>query len=110
MSSNNTLTFQLERRFSIFKLRKITNTSGRETLVRSVSTHATSSDGEQFVDALTAPLSTIPRSKEEHEELDELNNKFSERLDKMKNKEENNQEIVTSSEEKTSLIKTKNVL
>ncbi|PKY57759.1 hypothetical protein RhiirA4_479081 [Rhizophagus irregularis] len=36
--------------------------------------------------APTCPLSTIPRSKEEHEELDDLNNKFSERLDKMEKK------------------------
>ncbi|PKK65860.1 hypothetical protein RhiirC2_785550, partial [Rhizophagus irregularis] len=39
-------------------------------------------------------------SKEEHEELDELNNKFSERLDKMKDKEDNISKEVTTSEEK----------
>ncbi|CAB5295129.1 unnamed protein product [Rhizophagus irregularis] len=43
----------------------------------------TTSNGENFVDALSSSLSTIPRSKEEHEELDDLNNKFSERLDKL---------------------------
>ncbi|UZO10690.1 uncharacterized protein OCT59_002269 [Rhizophagus irregularis] len=39
-------------------------------------------------------------SKEEHEELDELNNKFSERLDKMKDKEDYISKEVTTSEEK----------
>ncbi|PKB93481.1 hypothetical protein RhiirA5_441176 [Rhizophagus irregularis] len=47
----------------------------------------TTSEGEKFVDAPTAPLSTIPRNKEVHEELDDLNNKFSKRLVKMKDKE-----------------------
>lgn len=31
---------------------------------------ATTSKGDTFVDAQSSPLSTIPRSKEEHEELD----------------------------------------
>ncbi|PKC00518.1 hypothetical protein RhiirA5_428063 [Rhizophagus irregularis] len=48
-----------------------------------VPTHTTSK-GDKFVDALSSLLSTIPRSKEEHEELDDLNNKFSERLEKKK--------------------------
>ncbi|PKC03338.1 hypothetical protein RhiirA5_423914 [Rhizophagus irregularis] len=42
----------------------------------------------------------INLSKEEHEELDELNNKFSERLDKMKDKEDYISKEVTTSEEK----------
>ncbi|CAB5380493.1 unnamed protein product [Rhizophagus irregularis] len=44
---------------------------------------------------------TIPRSKEEHEELDDLNNKFSERLDKIEKKKEEitTEEIVTTVEE-----------
>ncbi|PKY50011.1 hypothetical protein RhiirA4_466241 [Rhizophagus irregularis] len=37
--------------------------------------------GRKSVDAPSDPLSTIPRSKEEHEMLDDLNNKFSERLE-----------------------------
>ncbi|RGB28613.1 hypothetical protein C1646_767591 [Rhizophagus diaphanus] len=48
-------------------------------------------------------LSTIPRSKAEHEELDELNNKFShECLDKIekKNEEKTTEEITTMEEDK----------
>ncbi|CAB4427974.1 unnamed protein product [Rhizophagus irregularis] len=37
---------------------------------------------DKFVDAQSEPLSTIPRTKEEHEELDNLNNDFSKRLEK----------------------------
>ncbi|RGB41438.1 hypothetical protein C1646_752113 [Rhizophagus diaphanus] len=46
-------------------------------------------------DAPSCPLSTIPRSKEEHDALDELNNKFSERLEKIEdncNKSDVNEE------------------
>jgi hypothetical protein len=38
---------------------------------------ATTSKGDKFVDAQSSPLSTIPRSKEEHEEMDNLNDNFS---------------------------------
>jgi hypothetical protein len=66
----------------------------------SVPTHTTSK-GDKFVNALSGSLSTIPRSKEEHEELDDLNNKFSERLDKIEKKKEEitTEEIVTKVEE-----------
>ncbi|PKB97460.1 hypothetical protein RhiirA5_433118 [Rhizophagus irregularis] len=37
-----------------------------------------------FVDAPTDLISTIPRSSEEHEELDNLNNNFKERLEELK--------------------------
>ncbi|EXX54398.1 uncharacterized protein OCT59_016431 [Rhizophagus irregularis] len=65
----------------------------------SVPIHTTSKD--KFVNALSGSLSTIPRSKEEHEELDDLNNKFSERLDKIEKKKEEitTEEIVTTVEE-----------
>lgn len=46
-----------------------------------VPTQSTSKN--KFVDAQSDSLSTIPRSKEEHEELDLLNNNFSERLDEV---------------------------
>lgn len=63
----------------------------------SVPTHTTSK-GDKFVNALSGSLST---SKEEHEELDDLNNKFSERLDKIEKKkvEITTEEIVTTVEE-----------
>uniref|UniRef100_U9TQF4 Uncharacterized protein n=4 Tax=Rhizophagus irregularis TaxID=588596 RepID=U9TQF4_RHIID len=38
---------------------------------------------DEFVDAQSDPISTIPRTEEEHEELDSLNNNFSNRLDKV---------------------------
>ncbi|RGB38714.1 hypothetical protein C1646_805766 [Rhizophagus diaphanus] len=60
----------------------------------------TTSNGEKFVDALSSPLSTIPRSKEEHEELDELNNKFSERLENIENKAVDTKDKGTTSTEK----------
>ncbi|PKY48883.1 hypothetical protein RhiirA4_464608 [Rhizophagus irregularis] len=84
----------------------------------------TTSKSEKFVNAQTCPLSTIPRSKEEHEELDDLNNKFSERLDKMekvdlqeerKNKEkedgvnENKKRIVTTQDEEKIPIANKQI-
>ncbi|CAB4442519.1 unnamed protein product [Rhizophagus irregularis] len=37
---------------------------------------------DKFVDAQSEPLLTIPKMKEEHEELDNLNETFSKRLDK----------------------------
>ncbi|PKY28730.1 hypothetical protein RhiirB3_445049 [Rhizophagus irregularis] len=37
-----------------------------------------------FVDATTDLISTVPRTSEEHDELDNLNNKFKERLDELK--------------------------
>ncbi|UZO06237.1 uncharacterized protein OCT59_026567 [Rhizophagus irregularis] len=40
-----------------------------------------SKDG--FVDATTDLISTVPRTTEEHDELDNLNNKFKERLDEL---------------------------
>ncbi|RGB34371.1 hypothetical protein C1646_760642 [Rhizophagus diaphanus] len=46
-------------------------------------------------------------SKEEHEELDDLNNNFSKRLDKMKYREAFISKEVTISEEKDKLNKTK---
>lgn len=70
----------------------------------------TTSEGEKFVDAPTVPLLMIPRNKEEHEELDDLNNKFSKRLDKMKDKETFISKEVTISEEKDKFNKNKNVL
>ncbi|CAB4426282.1 unnamed protein product [Rhizophagus irregularis] len=47
-----------------------------------------------------SPLSTIPRSNEEHEELDYLNNKFSERLEKIEKKQDDTIQEGTSSKEK----------
>ncbi|GBC32737.2 hypothetical protein GLOIN_2v1767547 [Rhizophagus irregularis DAOM 181602=DAOM 197198] len=41
---------------------------------------------DKFVDAKSDLLSTIPRTKEEHEELDNLNNNFSERLEDLNKK------------------------
>ncbi|PKY37722.1 hypothetical protein RhiirA4_450620 [Rhizophagus irregularis] len=41
------------------------------------------SKGDNFVDAQSSPLSTIPRSKEEHEELDNLNSNFTSRLEEI---------------------------
>ncbi|CAB4417780.1 unnamed protein product [Rhizophagus irregularis] len=41
---------------------------------------------DKFVDARSDILSTIPRMKEEHQALNDLNNNFSERLDKIKKK------------------------
>ncbi|PKY43769.1 hypothetical protein RhiirA4_457852 [Rhizophagus irregularis] len=38
---------------------------------------------DEFVDAQSDPISTIPRTEEEHEELDSLNNNFSNRLDEV---------------------------
>ncbi|PKY30953.1 hypothetical protein RhiirB3_392960 [Rhizophagus irregularis] len=38
---------------------------------------------DRFVDAKSDVLSTIPRTKEEHEELNVLNNNFSERLEEV---------------------------
>ncbi|PKY47711.1 hypothetical protein RhiirA4_463067 [Rhizophagus irregularis] len=49
-----------------------------------VPTQSTSKD--KFVDAQSDSLSTIPRSKEVHEELDLLNNNFSKRLDEIRHK------------------------
>ncbi|PKK61387.1 hypothetical protein RhiirC2_791875 [Rhizophagus irregularis] len=48
----------------------------------------TTSEGDKFVDAYESPLSMIPKSKEEHEELDDLNSKFIEHLDKLEKKKE----------------------
>ncbi|PKK55509.1 hypothetical protein RhiirC2_802219 [Rhizophagus irregularis] len=42
---------------------------------------AATSKGDNFVDAQSSPLFTIPRSKEEHEELDNLNSNFTSRLE-----------------------------
>ncbi|RGB28122.1 hypothetical protein C1646_673465 [Rhizophagus diaphanus] len=67
----------------------------------SVPTHTTS-NGEKFVDALSIPLSTMPRSKE-HDELDDLNNKFSERLDNLEKKKELSNEEGTTSKENVNL-------
>ncbi|PKB99968.1 hypothetical protein RhiirA5_370106 [Rhizophagus irregularis] len=72
----------------------------------SVPTHTTS-NGEKFVDALSSPLSTIPRSKEEHEELDDLNNKFSERLDNLEKKKDLSNKEGTTSKEKNNFNKNK---
>ncbi|EXX53124.1 hypothetical protein RhiirA1_399694 [Rhizophagus irregularis] len=69
-----------------------------------VPTHTTSK-GDKFVDALSSLLSTIPRSKEEHEELDDLNNKFSERLEKKK--QDDTIQEGTSSKEKDKFNKNK---
>ncbi|PKK69326.1 hypothetical protein RhiirC2_781160 [Rhizophagus irregularis] len=41
---------------------------------------------DKFVDAKSDLLSTIPRTKEGHEELDNLNNNFSERLEDLNKK------------------------
>ncbi|RGB42582.1 hypothetical protein C1646_750763 [Rhizophagus diaphanus] len=60
----------------------------------------TTHNGDKFVDALSSPLLTIPRSKEEHEEFDDLNNRFSEHLDKIEDKKEN-----TKGKEMTSIEK-----
>ncbi|GBC52144.1 hypothetical protein RhiirA5_429074 [Rhizophagus irregularis] len=60
--------------------------------------------GEKFVDALSSHLSTTPRSKEEHEELDDLNNKFSERLDKLEKKKEDTMTEGPTSAEKEDKI------
>ncbi|PKK75966.1 hypothetical protein RhiirC2_771700 [Rhizophagus irregularis] len=38
---------------------------------------------DKFVDARTDLISTIPRTQEEHDELDTLNNNFKERLEEM---------------------------
>ncbi|PKB97720.1 hypothetical protein RhiirA5_384452 [Rhizophagus irregularis] len=38
---------------------------------------------DEFVGAQSDPISTIPRTEEEHEELDSLNNNFSNRLDEV---------------------------
>ncbi|RGB31981.1 hypothetical protein C1646_670509 [Rhizophagus diaphanus] len=65
----------------------------------SVPTHKTSK-GKKFVDALSSPLSTIPRSKEEHEELDDLNSGFGERLNKMEEKNDDTMKEGTTSAEK----------
>ncbi|PKC11643.1 hypothetical protein RhiirA5_373694 [Rhizophagus irregularis] len=50
------------------------------------------SEDEQFEDALSSPkmfiLSMIPRSKEEHDEFNNMNNEFSERLNKLEKKKE----------------------
>ncbi|EXX74303.1 hypothetical protein RirG_052380 [Rhizophagus irregularis DAOM 197198w] len=72
----------------------------------SVPTH-TISNGEKFLDALSSPLSTIPRSKEEHEELDDLNNKFSERLDNLEKKKELSNKEGTTSKERDNFNKNK---
>ncbi|CAB4438009.1 unnamed protein product [Rhizophagus irregularis] len=52
----------------------------------------------------------LKENKEEHEELDDLNNKFSKRLDKMKDKETFISKEVTISEEKDKFNENKNVL
>ncbi|PKY34230.1 hypothetical protein RhiirB3_453751 [Rhizophagus irregularis] len=44
---------------------------------------AATSKCDNFVDAQSSPLSTIPRSKEEHEELDNLNSNFTSRLEEI---------------------------
>ncbi|PKC53743.1 hypothetical protein RhiirA1_478648 [Rhizophagus irregularis] len=49
----------------------------------------------QLVLSSSRPHSTIPRSKKEHEELDDLNNKFSERLEKIEKRKE--EQIVETS-------------
>ncbi|PKY27041.1 hypothetical protein RhiirB3_390005 [Rhizophagus irregularis] len=41
---------------------------------------------DEFVNAPTDQISTIPRTLEEHEELDNLNNNFRERLEELKEK------------------------
>ncbi|PKK68281.1 hypothetical protein RhiirC2_782453 [Rhizophagus irregularis] len=62
---------------------------------------------EKFVDTLSSPLSTIPRSKEEYEELDDLNNKFKERLYCLETKQDISNEEGTSSKETDKINKNK---
>ncbi|CAB4436001.1 unnamed protein product [Rhizophagus irregularis] len=61
-------------------------------------------DEDMGNDALSSHLSTTPRSKEEHEELDDLNNKFSERLDKLEKKKEDTMTEGPTSAEKEDKI------
>ncbi|CAB4415702.1 unnamed protein product [Rhizophagus irregularis] len=60
----------------------------------------TTSNGDIFVVAPSGSLSTIPRSIEEHEELDVLNNKSSERLDSLSNKNTTEKEIQSKDKDK----------
>jgi hypothetical protein len=69
----------------IFMKRRIGNA------INNISVTSVSED-EQFEDALSSPkmfiLSMIPRSKEEHEEFNNMNNEFSERSNKLEKKKE----------------------
>ncbi|CAB4409249.1 unnamed protein product [Rhizophagus irregularis] len=57
---------------------------------------------DKFVDAKSEILSTIPRTQEEHEEPDNLNNNFSERLEELEkesslpNEKGNKKRVVTT--------------
>ncbi|EXX63199.1 uncharacterized protein OCT59_025381 [Rhizophagus irregularis] len=63
--------------------------------------------GDKFVDAKSDLLSTIPRTKEEHEELDNLNNNFSARLDELRKGKDLPGEKEKTNEDKDEINKNK---
>ncbi|RGB37892.1 hypothetical protein C1646_756312 [Rhizophagus diaphanus] len=91
----------IKQRYSYQAIKKLNEKENDDDLLKAIYKSTMEEDmgkDEQFIDAPTSPklsaalISTVPRSKEEHENYNKLNGEFSERIEKI-----NDSTLATSS-------------